>query len=77
MADYRVNVPRFFGRPVFEFGVQKAMIQVKWDQEASEERGGMCAWSRDADDSEAYVSNEGGESGGCGSGLGPGGELIS
>lgn len=47
-------------RSILEVGVQKALSEVRWDQEAFSERGGLYEWTKD-------VIRDGGTGGGCGS----------
>ncbi|KAI1409329.1 hypothetical protein F5Y13DRAFT_203504 [Hypoxylon sp. FL1857] len=45
-------------RSILEVGVQEALSEVRWDQEAFKERGGLYEWTKDVGEME----------GGCGSG---------
>ncbi|KAF2464884.1 radical SAM enzyme [Lindgomyces ingoldianus] len=42
------NDKRKHSDPILEVGVQKALSQVEWDEQAFNERGGVYDWSRDA-----------------------------
>ncbi|XDG06256.1 hypothetical protein ABKA04_005871 [Annulohypoxylon sp. FPYF3050] len=46
-------------RSILEVGVQKALSEVRWDQEAFSERGGLYEWTKD-------VIRDGGTGGSCG-----------
>jgi radical S-adenosyl methionine domain-containing protein 2 len=47
-------------RSILEVGVQRALGEVRWDQDAFRERGGLYEWTKD-------VSRDEGEMDGCGS----------
>ncbi|KAI1125702.1 hypothetical protein F5Y10DRAFT_279276 [Nemania abortiva] len=46
-------------RSILEVGVQKALNEIYWDQEAFSKRGGMYEWTKD-------IAGDGSEVGGCG-----------